>query len=74
MRMMTTLSEEEEIIKFVKDAAALLKFNPERRSFGTFDPGSLLAVRWGAGDDCIVVVRIDDDFTPRNYQQAIEKN
>lgn len=34
------------------------------------EPGKWLALRWGLGNDCVVVIRVGDD-EPVNYQNII---
>ena len=36
-------------------------------------PGCLLAIRWGVGLDCVLVVRLDDIFEPKVFAQIITK-
>ncbi|RPI52624.1 MAG: hypothetical protein EHM49_05275 [Deltaproteobacteria bacterium] len=70
---MAYLSEDMNQIEFVKHAAKNFKENPEHASFGDTTPGSLLALRWGMGGDCILVLKIDEDHESTVYQQIIKK-
>lgn len=33
--------------------------------------GEFFAVRWGLGKDCVLVLKLDDDFEPTNYQNIV---
>jgi len=70
---MTTLQEEMDIRNFAAEAACHFKDHPEHRTYGDEfpEPGSLLALRWGGLDDCVLVVKLDPDFLAVNFQQAI---
>ena len=35
-------------------------------------PGCLFAIRYGIGNDCVVVLKLDDFHEPANYQQLIK--
>ena len=53
-----------------------MKDNPEISTYtesGHIEPGELFAVRWGMGNDCVLVFRISDDFEPTNFQNIIKK-
>jgi hypothetical protein len=69
------LGEEEEIKKFVQLAAIAFGENPQYATFtdGEIEPGKMFAVRWGLGEDCILIFKIDEDFQPRNYANVIKK-
>jgi hypothetical protein len=67
---MTYATEDESRIAFARRAADWFKRDKINRSFtdsGDILPGELLALRWGLGDDCVLVFRIGDD-EPVNYQ------
>lgn len=36
-------------------------------------PGCLLAIRWGLFDDCVVVVKLDENHIPTNYTNLVRK-
>lgn len=36
-------------------------------------PGCFLAIRWGLGSDCVVVVRLDEEHEPKNYANLVRK-
>lgn len=75
MSRMTYISEEEELVAFAKKAAERFADNPQYSTFttGDIEPGAFLAIRWGLGDDCVLVVKIAEDFQPVNFQQAIPR-
>ena len=73
MTQMTSLSQMEEQVAFVTKVKADFEAHPKRQSFGGCAPGSFLALRWGMGDDCILLLKLDEYFEPVNYQQAIKK-
>lgn len=73
MSYMTSVEEEESLLKVVKDAAENFEGNPKHASFGDLTPGSYLALRWGLGEDCILILKLDHYFENRNYQQAIKR-
>lgn len=73
MSRMTTIKEVTAELEFAKRAAAHFKEHPEHSTFGDEfpEPGCLLAVRWGMGNDCVLVVKLSDDHVPTIYQQDI---
>lgn len=72
---MVTVAAIEEELTFAKHAAAKFEENPEWATFTTGEivPGCLFAVRWGLGNDCVLVLRISEDAVPTVYQQIIRK-
>ena len=36
-------------------------------------PGVLMALRWGGDNDCVLVVKLDIEHVPTNYQQLIRR-
>jgi hypothetical protein len=66
------MNELENELKFMRDAAKHFAEHPEHSTFGDLKEDSLLAIRWGMGDDCILVTKIEDR-EPRVYAQVIEK-
>ena len=60
-------------IEFAKKAAKAFAGNSELSTFsyGAPTPGSFLALRWGLGEDCVLVIKIDENHTPTNYAQLI---
>ena len=67
------VEEEMEQIRFAERAARYFALHPECQSFSDADisPGCLLALRWGLGDDCVLVLKLDPHFEPTNYQNII---
>jgi hypothetical protein len=72
---MTSFSQEEQVSAFAKRAALSFKNDPNMATFGGNppEPGELFAVRWGMGEDCVLVFRLDPDFVPVNFQEAIKR-
>jgi hypothetical protein len=70
----TSLEQEAEVTEFVKKAKEAFLQDKEVSTFGNLEKGSLLAMRWGLMDRGIVVVRLDSDFEPINFRDAIVEN
>jgi len=70
----TSLEQEAEVTDFVKKAKEAFLKEPNASTFGSMEKGTLFAIRWGIMDRGIVVVRLDNDFEPINFQDAIVKN
>ena len=72
---MTSLEEEKKTIDFVKKAAKVFKDNIIIQSFteGEITKDCLFALKSGLANDCIVVFKLDKDYTPTCYQQIIKK-
>lgn len=70
---MTTLQEDMDLRNFAAAAACHFKDNPQSATFGDDfpSPGCYLALRWGLGDDCVLVVMLDPDFEAVNFHEAI---
>lgn len=73
MRILSASTVREEL-DFMEKAAANFASNPAVWSFsaGEITPGCLLALRWGLGDDCVLVMRLDEFHTPTVYSQAVK--
>jgi len=74
MSRMTHLEEEEKLLFFITKAKEAFEKNP---AYATFTekclvPGCLFAMRWGMGNDCILVFKVSEDFEPINFQGAIK--
>lgn len=72
MRMTSTWDDRERA-RFAEAAAEHFAKNKQHWTYSAGDgpvPGELFALRWGLGNDCVVVVRIGDD-EPVNYQSII---
>ena len=72
MTRMTSLWQEEELASFARKAAADFKANPKWWTVGDMEPGTLLAMRWGADNDCVRIVRLDECFEHVVFQQIIK--
>ena len=72
--MMTSIKEQKDILEFVERASKCMKNNAGINTYtdsGHLDKGELFAIRWGLGNDCIYVFKIDESFEPINFQQAL---
>jgi hypothetical protein len=71
---MTTIKEQSEISQFVKNAAEYFKIYVEKSSFtsGAICGGCLFALKWGLGNDCVLVFRLDENFEPIIFQNIIK--
>jgi hypothetical protein len=59
--------------EFAEKAAAHFAAHPEHSTYtdGEIVPACFFAVRWGLGDDCVVVLKLDENHTPTNYQNLV---
>ena len=73
MARMTTKVEELDRLHFAEAAAAAFLRDSTIATFGTVKAGEYLALRWGMGNDCVLVVKLDEYDEPVNYQQLIKK-
>jgi hypothetical protein len=66
-------SDVDEEMAFARKAAAHFAAHPEHSTYtdGDIEPGCFLAIRWGLGEDCVVVVRLDDRHVPTNYMELV---
>jgi hypothetical protein len=69
---MTSVEAETARMDFAKKAAAHFAKNPKHYSFGEIAPGEYLALRWGMGEDCVLVIRQHDDEEAVNFQQIVQ--
>lgn len=68
--------EQDEERAFADKAAKHFADNPGHGSFssdGDLKPGAWLALRWGGGNDCVVVLKISEDHEPVNYYELVTK-
>lgn len=70
---MTTVAEETARMDFAKAAAAHFAANAKHWTFGEIAPGQFLALRWGLGDDCVLVIRQHDYDEAVNFQNCIPR-
>ena len=68
--------EATEQVEFAKRAAVSFRDNPKYRSYSDngIVAGDLLALRWGSDDNCVVVLRMSEDYEITNYQNIIEES
>lgn len=67
------LQEVEKELAFVARAKVEFEKSPSLATYGDLTSGSFLAMRWGMTEDCILVVKLDEDFEPKNYVNVIQK-
>lgn len=69
------ISELDEELAFMRRAAEYFAAHPEKSSFGEIQPDAFLALRWGLGEDCVLVVKLAEQWqhTPTNYQNVIDR-
>lgn len=63
-------------LAFIEEAIGVFMTRDNIRTFtasGEIKPGEMFAVRWGAGDDCVLVLKIAEDFEPRIWANCIPK-
>jgi len=70
----TTVSEETARMEFAVKAAKHFAANPNHWSFGNIGLGEWLALRWGMGNDCVLVIRQDENQEAVNYHQLITRH
>lgn len=72
---MVYMNEDDDIRIFARKAAWHFAKHEEHYTYagGKIEAGCLFALRWGLGDDCVLVFRLDEDFEPTNYQQLIKQ-
>lgn len=72
---MVQMEEERKLHEFVQKAAKSFSENPKFYTFteDKIDRGVFFAIRYGLGDDCIVVFKISDEMEPVNFQNIIKR-
>ena len=62
-------------LEFAEKAAAHFAAHPEHSTYtdGEIVPGCFFAVRWGMGEDCVLVLKIDEYHVPTNYQNLVRE-
>ena len=60
-------------LEFAEKAAANFAAHPKHSTYtdGEIVPGCFFAVRWGMGEDCVLVLKIDEYHVPTNYQNLV---
>ena len=58
---MTSVSEETARMDFAKLAAEHFAAHPNHWTFGEIAPDELLGLRWGCGNDCVLVVQLANE-------------
>jgi hypothetical protein len=74
MRMVYMSTEQDEL-DFARRAASYMAADPKIFTYtdGPIQQGCLFAVRFGLGDDCVVVMRLAHDHVPTNFQNLIRE-
>jgi hypothetical protein len=69
------MSELDEELAFMKKAAEYFAAHPSKSSYGDIEPDTFLALRWGLGEDCVLVLKLAElwQHTPTNYQNVIDR-
>lgn len=67
-----TLLEE---LEFARRAAKHFAAEPKHASFtsGEIEPGCLIALRWGLGNDCVLVLKLDEFHEPTIYGEIVRQ-
>ena len=75
MHMNVTIQDRLDEIEFVKRAIEVFDGDLDIATFSLacLEPGCLLAIRWGLLDDCVMVVRLHDEYVPTNYTNVLER-
>lgn len=65
----------QEWMDFAKLAAENFTKHPKNNTFtkGNIEAGCLFAVRWGLGDDCVLVFQLDFMYEPLIFTQIIKE-
>jgi len=60
-------------LNFVCEAAEHFAKYPEHSTYtnNTIKPGCFLALRWGLGNDCIAIIKLDKTHLPTIYMEVI---
>jgi hypothetical protein len=68
-------SQIEDELAFARKAAAHFAAHPEHSTYtdGEIKPDCFLAIRWGLGEDCVVVVKLDEMHVPTNYAEIVRQ-
>lgn len=72
MTKMTSIEEMEQLCKFASEADEWFKHHANHYSFGSTDgrTAPYIALRWGLGEDCVLVLKLDENWEPVNFRQA----
>lgn len=66
----------EDELAFAREAGAAFAADPKLTSYTGHEiaPGVLLALRWGLGRDCVLVLRLSEEHEPTIYAQIVPRN
>lgn len=71
---MTTIEAAADALDFAQKAGSRFHSEPALTTYtrsGHIKAGELFAVRWGMSGRCVAVFRIDENFEPINFQDAV---
>jgi hypothetical protein len=62
-------------LEFARAAAGHFAQNPQHSTYtaGAIEPGCFLAIRWGLGEDCVMIVKLDEAHMPTNYMEIVRQ-
>lgn len=62
-------------LEFANRAAAHFATHPKHSTYTDSEiiHGCFFAVRWGMGEDCVVVLKLDESHMPTNYQNLVRE-
>lgn len=68
-------SQIEEELEFARKAAAHFAKNPQHTTYtdGEIVAGCFLGIRWGLGEDCVMVTKLDESHVPTNYMEIVRQ-
>ena len=67
----TTAKETEAELLFAREAAADFATHKEHSTYGDIGVGAFLAIRWGLGDNSVLVLKLDATHEGTNYQNLV---
>lgn len=69
------MKEEKERAEFALRAAANFSKHPEHSVYtdGEITEGCQVGLRWGLGNDCVLVLKLSDYVEPVIYEQVVER-
>lgn len=73
--IMVNVNERKERKEFAEEAATYFYKHPNKTTYTSEEikAGELFALRFGMGDDCVVVFRLDENQDVENYQNIISR-
>ncbi len=71
MSTVRNIEEERAKLALVEAAARHFAEHVDHDTYGTLESGAWLAMRWGLTDRAILILKLDADFTPEVYGDAV---